>query len=74
MQVHGYKDGSISITLEGIRMDVPDDMTNGHRQWIAAWEALGKTIPEYVPPALDAVAALAVTPDDETRVRITKDI
>lgn len=52
MEVHGYNaDGSISATFDGEPAVVPDDLANRHRQLIAAWEALGNTIPPYVPPS-----------------------
>lgn len=51
MDIHGYTaSGSIDATIDGIRMIVPDDMSNRHRQMIAEWEAQGNTIPAYVPP------------------------
>lgn len=51
MEVHGYtQSGAIDVTIDGLRMTVPDDMGNRHRQMIAAWEAEGNTIPAYTPP------------------------
>ncbi len=51
MQVHGRTSaGIIDATIDGVRMLVPDDMTNGHRQMIAEWEAAGNTIPTFEPP------------------------
>lgn len=51
MEIHGYTQfGSIDATIDGIRMTVPDDIANRHRQMIAEWEAEGNTIPPYVPP------------------------
>ena len=56
MDIHGYTEsGSISATIDGILMTVPDDPANRHRQMIAEWEfdAEGNrvnTIPAYVPP------------------------
>lgn len=51
MEVTGFnKDGSISITLNGVSMTVPDDMGNRHRQMIAEWEGEGNTIPPYEDP------------------------
>lgn len=51
MQILGYTaHGAIDATIDGIRMVVPDDAGNRHRQLIAAWEAKGNTIPPYVPP------------------------
>lgn len=50
MEIHGFtKNGSISITLDGVLMLVPDDMANGHRQMIAEWELQGNVIPPYDP-------------------------
>lgn len=51
--VHGYSEtGLVAATIDGVRMDVPDDMGNRHRRRIAEeWEALGNTIPPYVPVA-----------------------
>lgn len=50
MEIHGYTEsGSIEATIEGVRMTVPDDMGNRHRQMIAEWEAEGNTIPAYEP-------------------------
>lgn len=52
MEIHGFTEhGSIDATIDGLRMTVPDDMANRHRQMIADWEALGNTIPAYEPPA-----------------------
>lgn len=51
MQVHGKTlFGEIDATIDGLRMTVPDDMTNRHRQMIAEWEEAGNTIPAYAPP------------------------
>lgn len=48
MEVHGYTEtGSIEATIEGVRLTVPDDMANRHRQMIAEWEAAGNTIPAF---------------------------
>ena len=50
MEVHGYNAfGSIDATIDGLRLTVPDDMANRHRQMIAEWEALGNVIPPFVP-------------------------
>lgn len=52
MDIHGYTEsGSISATIDGITMSIPDDPANRHRQMIAEWEALGNTVPAYQPPA-----------------------
>ena len=52
MEIHGYTaTGMIDATIDGVRMTVPDDRGNRHRQMIAEWEAQGSTIPAYVPPA-----------------------
>lgn len=52
MKVHGYtQTGSIEATIDGVRMTVPDDMANRHRQMIAKWEDAGNVIPPYVAPA-----------------------
>lgn len=52
MEIHGYTStGFIDATIDGLRMMVPDDLANRHRQMIAEWEAKGNTIPAYVPPA-----------------------
>lgn len=49
MIVNGYTEtGMISITRDGATMFVPDDPKNADRREIAAWEALGNTIPPYV--------------------------
>lgn len=51
MEIHSYtQTGAIDATFNGTRMTVPDDMTNGHRQLIAAWEEAGNTIPAFDPP------------------------
>ncbi len=51
MVVHGYtQTGSIDATIDGVRLTVPDDMANRHRQMIAEWEEAGNTIPAYVAP------------------------
>lgn len=51
MDVHGYNsDGSISISIDGVTMTVPDDMANGHRQMVAQWQEQGGVIPPYVAP------------------------
>lgn len=51
MEVKGYdKDGQIIATLEGATWTIPNDPANRLRQVLAAWEALGNTIPPYVPP------------------------
>lgn len=50
MEVHGYNAfGSIDVTVEDVRLCVPDDPGNRHRQLIAEWEAEGNTIPPYEP-------------------------
>jgi len=55
MEIHGYtQTGVIHATIDGIRMTVPDDMANRHRQMIAAWEEEGNTIPAFEAPALDS--------------------
>lgn len=52
MEVQGFtKHGSINVTLGGVLISIPDDMTNGHRQMVAAWEAHGNIIPPHVPDA-----------------------
>lgn len=57
MDIHGYtQNGSISATIDGILMTVPDDPANRHRQMIAEWEAQGNTIPPYVPPTPPALS------------------
>lgn len=51
MEIHGYTEtGSIDATIDGLRMTVPNDMANRHRQMVAEWEAAGNTIPAYVAP------------------------
>lgn len=51
MEVHGYTEaGAVEITVDGVRMTVPDDPANRHRRMIAEWEAQGNTIQPYVPP------------------------
>jgi hypothetical protein len=52
MEIHGYTEsGLISATIGGVKMLVPEDMENRHRQMIAEWEAAGNTIPAYEPSA-----------------------
>ncbi len=59
MDIHGYTEsGSISATIDGILMTVPDDLSNRHRQMIAEWETEGNTIPAYEPPATNPFAPL----------------
>lgn len=54
MDVHGYtEDGSIDVTIDGVRMSVPDAPGNRHRRQIAEWEADGNTIPPWVPAPTD---------------------
>jgi hypothetical protein len=51
MEIHGYtQTGSIEATIGGVRMAIPDDMANRHRQMIAEWEEAGNTIPAFEPP------------------------
>lgn len=51
MIVHGYTaSGAIDATLDGVRMTIPDDMANRHRQMIAEWEKAGNEIPAFEPP------------------------
>lgn len=51
MEIHGYTEsGSITATIDGALMTIPDDMSNRHRQMIAEWEAAGNTIPPYIEP------------------------
>lgn len=46
MDIHGRtQSGAIDATIDGVRMEVPDEMANRHRQIIAAWEAAGNAIP-----------------------------
>jgi hypothetical protein len=48
MIVHGYtRFGFIEATINGLRMTIPEDPTNEHRQMLAAWEEAGNTIPPY---------------------------
>lgn len=59
MEIHGFtEDGSVRVTLDGALWTVPDDMANGLRQVIDAWEfdtaedgtrTRVNTIPPYVP-------------------------
>ena len=50
MEIHGFTEtGSIDATIEGVRMTVPDDPANRHRQMISEWEAEGNIIPPYFP-------------------------
>jgi hypothetical protein len=52
MEIHGYTEtGAIEATIDGVRLTVPDDMANRHRQMVAEWEAAGNTIPAWEPPA-----------------------
>jgi hypothetical protein len=52
MIVHGFNaNGTIDATIEDIRMTIPDDIANRHRQMVAEWESGGNVIPPYVPPA-----------------------
>lgn len=54
MEIHGFtENGSIDATIAGVRMTVPNDPSNRHRQMIAEWEAKGNTIPAYVPPPVE---------------------
>lgn len=69
MEIHGFTEsGSIDATIEGVRMTIPDDMSNRHRQMIAEWEAEGNTIPAYEPEysaeyaIRDLVALLSTAP------------
>lgn len=56
MKIFGRnRNGDIEITLDGIKMVVPDDLNNRHRQMIAEWETQGNTIPEYLPPVDEIV-------------------
>ncbi|WP_297105114.1 hypothetical protein [uncultured Devosia sp.] len=60
MDIHGYTErGSISATIDGILMTVPDDPTNRHRQMIAEWEAEGNAIPAYEPPPVSPAVVKA---------------
>lgn len=50
MNVIGFTESeSIRVEIDGIEMNVPDDMSNRHRQLVAEWEAAGNTIPAYEP-------------------------
>lgn len=68
--------GSIRAIIHGSQVDVPDDYENSDRQLIAEWEALGNTIPPYVPPAPtvdayeDAIQALV---DATAREKLFRD-
>ena len=55
MEVHGFTEsGAIDATIDDVRVTVPDDPANRHRQMIAEWEDEGNTIPPYVaPPEVD---------------------
>ncbi len=60
MQVHGYSEtGSIDATIDGVRLTVPDDMANRHRQMIADWENAGNVISAYFPPAEPVPASIS---------------
>jgi hypothetical protein len=74
MEVHGYNaDGSISISIDGVTMTVPDDMANGHRQMVARWQEAGGVIAPHIPtptppspvqtPAEKLAAFLSANPD-----------
>lgn len=43
--------GSIDAIIDGVRMNIPDDMGNRYRQILADWEALGNRISPYIAPA-----------------------
>lgn len=71
MEIHSYTAwGSIDATIEGVRMEVPDDMGNRYRQMIDAWEfetdeegnrTRVNTIPPYVAPTPgNAIAPLSL--------------
>lgn len=77
MEIHGYtQSGSIEATIDGIRVIVPDDMGNRHRQAIAEWEHAGNTIPAFEPPPLtvdDYEAAIQAHVDHTARSRQFRD-
>lgn len=51
MEVHGYtRLGSIEATIDGMRLTIPDNMGNRHRQMIGEWEEAGNTIPAFEAP------------------------
>lgn len=68
MEIHGFTEsGSIDATIDGMRVTVPDDLSNRHRRMIAEWEAQGNTIPSFDPGPTslqDAIAAKLAELDD----------
>lgn len=44
------QNGTISATISGQEMTIPDEMSNRHRQMISEWEAEGNTIEPWVQP------------------------
>jgi hypothetical protein len=52
MQVYGFTDvdhSMIDALIDDVRISVPNDMRNRHRQMIAEWEMAGHVIPDFVP-------------------------
>jgi hypothetical protein len=41
---------TIEVVIDGVKIFVPDDMGNRHRQMIAEWEAEGNVITPYEAP------------------------
>lgn len=55
MEIHGYtQSAAIDVTIDGVRMTIPDDMANRHRQMVAAWESEGNSVPPYIAPTPSA--------------------
>jgi len=64
--------GTIHVVMDDGRVfDVPDKMSNSHRQMLAEWEAEGNTITAYVappPPTTDERIDAAFPISDRERV------
>lgn len=69
MEVHGYtQTGFIDATIDGIRMTIPDDMSNRIRQMIAVWEASGNVIPPYLEISSNEITANQINIEKDNRI------
>lgn len=77
MEIHRYTPtGEIDATIDGVRLTVPDDLGNRHRQMIAEWEMAGNSIPPYAPPEASVEeyeAAVQTHVDEVANSRLFRD-
>jgi len=66
--------GNISATINGEVISIPDDLSNRHRQAVAAWESEGNTITPYTPDLNPQIAAFTQAIETELITRTSAGI